>query len=85
MHKYQLSSLYVVLGEVQDVSGGGALQGQVAVAGWRDDELQPVGRSVRVLCTKIIYGDFCHWTHPHLRKSEEGGKKKDRRAIHLSY
>ena len=51
MHKNQLSALYVMLGEIQDVSGRGALQGQVAVTGRCDDELQPFRWSVRVLCT----------------------------------
>ena len=46
VNKHQLSSLYVILGEVEDVSGGGALQDQVAIAWWCDDELQPVRMSV---------------------------------------
>lgn len=70
MHEHQLSGLYVTLGEVQDVAGGGALQSQVAVAGWCDDKLQPLIRSVRVLGTELIGGDFCHRTHPHLRNRE---------------
>lgn len=39
VHKHQLSSLYVTLSEVQDVSGWGVPQGQVAIAGWSDDKL----------------------------------------------
>lgn len=70
VHKHQLSGSYVILGEVEDLSGGGPLKRQVAVARWRDDELQSLRfRSVWVLCTKIIGGDFCHWTHPHLREN----------------
>jgi len=61
VHEHQLSSLYVILGEVQDLSGGGPLQGQVSVAWWCDDELQSLRlRSVRILCTQIVCGDFCH-------------------------
>lgn len=70
MHKHQLAALYVILGKVQDVPGGGALQGQVAIAGWCDDELQAIGRSVQVFCTELINCDFCHRTHPHLRNRE---------------
>lgn len=73
MHEQQLSTLDVTLGEVQDVPGGGALQGQVAVAGWRDDELQPFWQSVRVLCTELINGDFRDRTLPHLEIPEDGG------------
>ena len=46
VHKHQLSSLYVILGEVQDVSGGGTLQDQVAIARWCDNKLQAVRLSV---------------------------------------
>lgn len=46
--KQQPSTLYVSLGEVQNVPGRGALQGQVAVARGRDDKLQQLRRSVRV-------------------------------------
>lgn len=59
VHKHQLSSLYVTLSEIQDVSGRGVPQGQVAIAGWCDDKLQPIRQRVQVLCTKIICGDFC--------------------------
>lgn len=38
MDEQQLPGLDVVLGEVQDVPGGGVLQSQVAVAGRRDYE-----------------------------------------------
>lgn len=48
MDKQQPSTLYVSLGEVQNVPGRGALQGQVAVARGRDDKLQQLRRSVRV-------------------------------------
>lgn len=60
VHEHQLSGVYVILSKVQDVPGGGALQGQVAIAGWCDDELQPLRQGVRVLCTELITGDLCH-------------------------
>lgn len=84
VHEHQSSDLYVTLGKVQDVPGGGALQGQVAVAGWCDDELQPLGRSVRVLCTELMNGDFCHRTHPHLRNRKERWKEGTGRLLPLA-
>lgn len=39
VNKQQLLGPDVMLGEVQDVPGGGALQSQVAVAGRCDDKL----------------------------------------------
>lgn len=60
MHEHQLSGLYVILSKVQDVPGGGALQGQVAIAGRCDDELQPLRQGVRVLRAELISGDLRH-------------------------
>lgn len=44
--EHQLPALYVSLGKVQDVSGGGALQSQVTVARWCDNILQALRWSI---------------------------------------
>lgn len=71
VHKQQLSSLDVTLGEVQDVPGGGALQGQIPVAGWCYNELQPIWQSVQVLCAEFIHCDFSDRILPNLETPEE--------------
>lgn len=75
MYEHQLSGFYVFLGEVQDVPREGALQGQVAVTGWCDNELQPLRFSVQILRIKIFYRDFCLRTHKDLRKGKEEKRK----------
>lgn len=71
VHKHQLLAFYVTLSEVQNVSGGGALQSQVAIAGWCHYELQPFRWSVSVLRTEIACGYLCDRTHPHLKSRKE--------------
>lgn len=71
MHKQQLTGLDVTLGEVQDVPGGGILQGQIPIAGWGDDELKPIWQSVQVLCAEFIHCDSRDRILPDLKIPEE--------------
>lgn len=66
MYEHQLTALDLSLGEVQDWSGGGALQGKVSITGGHDDELQALGGGVAVGSAEVITGDFGHRVHPHL-------------------
>lgn len=38
MYKHQLAMTNMLLGEVQNWPGGGALQGQMPITWWSDDE-----------------------------------------------
>lgn len=66
VYEHQLTAVDVSLGEVQDRSGGGALQGKVSVTGGRDDKLQALGGRVAVGSTEVIAGDFGDGVHPYL-------------------
>lgn len=66
MHEHQLPAVDVSLGEVQNRSGGGALQGKVSVCGRSDDELQVLRGGVAVSGTEVIAGDFSDRVHPYL-------------------
>lgn len=54
------------LGEVQDRSGGGALQSKVSVTWGSDDKLQALRGRVEVAGTEVIAGDFGNGVHPYL-------------------
>lgn len=50
---------------------GGAPQGQIPVAGWCYNELQPIWQSVQVLCTEFIHCDSRDRILPNLETPKE--------------
>lgn len=66
MYKHQLAVIDVLLGEVQNRSGGGALQGHVSITWWCDDEFQTLWRRIWILSSKVFSGYLCHRAFPHL-------------------
>lgn len=67
VYEHQLTMVDVSLGEVQDRSGGGTLQGKVSITGRSDNKLQALRGRVVVSSTEVIAGDFCDRVDPNLQ------------------
>lgn len=72
VNKQQLSLVDVSLGEVEHRLGGGALQGQVSVAGWHHREVELLWGGVQVLGLQVVRPDLGHRRHPDLDRTWQG-------------